>query len=266
MAEDLMPQLEGSIMPHAKFMQDLYFYALARYQLASCYVKDKVVLDAGCGAGYGAEALAKAGAKKVFGVDIAPNSIQYCRENYSRQNLTFKIGDAARLDFRDNFFDLIVAFETIEHIKDYRQAISEFYRVLKPGGKLIISTPNKAVYSPGTKKPFYPFHFHEFYLEELQKMLEPFQIEKIQGQYIKGKQMMIYGDWDPRRILRIIFANLPFAIKRAITRLYLRFYFWLYRKKIYKPSKIKISDVYFSDNLGQTRIFVVLCQKPEGKK
>ena len=171
-----------------------------------------------------------------------------------------------RLDFPDNFFDLICAFEVIEHIKDYKKALAEFYRVLKPGGLLLISTPNKAIYSPDSKKPFYPFHFHEFYLEDLKTMLKDFQIQKIWGQYIKGRKMLRYSAWNPKRWIRIIFANLPFPTKVLATRLYLKIYFLAFKKGIYRPKEIKPSDVYLSDNLAQTRVFVAICQKTkEGK-
>lgn len=256
--------LEGSLMPEAKFLQDIYYLALTRYQLAAQYAQDKVILDAGCGSGYGSEELAKAGAKKVYGVDLVPDSIVYSRIQHHHQNLVFRQGDLTNLDFPGNFFDLICAFEVVEHIKDYPKALAEFYRILKPGGLLIISTPNKAVYSPDTKKPFYPFHYYEFYLNDLKKMLKNFQIKKLQGQYIKGRKMMLYSPWSPKRFIRIIFANLPLWTKILATRSYLKIYFWAYQIGLYRPQEIKLSDVYLSDDLSQTRVFVVIGQKPKG--
>jgi len=268
-AENQRGYLEGSLMPQAKFLQDVYFLALARYQLACQYAQSKVILDAGCGSGYGSQILAKAGAKKVYGIDLVADSIDYCQTHHSHPNLIFRKADLTRLDshfFPDNFFDLICTFETIEHIKDYRKAIAEIYRVLKPGGLLLISTPNKAVYSPGTSKPFYPFHYHEFYLEDLKKMLKDFQIQKILGQYIKGRKMFRYSLWNPKRYIRIIFANLPFIFKIWITRIYLKVFFWLFQRKIYQPPKINLADVYFSDDLSITREFVAIVKKTkEGK-
>lgn len=258
--------LEGSLMPEAKFLQDIYFLALARYELACRHAQDKVILDVGCGSGYGSEQLSLAGAKKVYGVDLVADSIRYCQTHHARKNIIFKQGDLTRLDFDDNFFDMVCTFETIEHIKDYQKAIGEIYRVLKPGGMLIISTPNKAVYSPDTKKPFYPFHFHEFYLRDLKTMLNSFRIKTIQGQYIKGRKMMLYPRRHPKRMIRIIYANLPFMMKILATRLYLKIYFFLYQKGLYRPKEIKPSDVYLSDDLANTRVFVAVGQKPrEGK-
>ncbi len=254
-------QLEGSIMPEARFMTDLYSLALSRYQLAGKLAKGKVTLDAGCGAGYGAEMLANAGAKKVYGVDLAAPSIKYGREHHQHQNLIFRQGNIAKLDFPSDFFDLVVALEVIEHVEDYEQTIEEFYRVLKPKGLLVISTPNKAIYSPDSKKPFYPFHKHEFYLKDLKKMLRVFEIKEISGQFIRGRNMLIYGPLDPRRIIRFVYANLPIWAKIFISRTYLRFYSFLDHKKIYPAKKYSLSDVYFSNDLAKTRIFVALAEK-----
>lgn len=255
-----MPQLEGSIMPEAKFMRNNYLLAISRYEFASRYAKDKIVLEAGCGAGYGADILAKV-AKKVYGVDTSLGSIKDCHERFGHKKLEFKVQNIAKLDFSDNFFDLITCFEVIEHIIDYDLAISEFLRVLKPGGFLILSTPNKEVYSPGTKKPFYPFHFKEFTLTDLKKTLSRFGSLKIQGQFIKGKNLLLYRPLDPRRTIRIIFANLPFVVKKQIMNLYLVIFSWAYEHKIYKPPKVNKSDIYFSDDIAKTRIFICLAQK-----
>lgn len=256
----LMPELEGSIMPEAKFMQDNYLLAVSRYELASKYAKNKVVLEVGCGAGYGAEILSWK-AKKVYAIDNNKNAIRDCKKNYQQNNLVFKLGDMIKLDFPSNHFDLITAFEVLEHIEDYQKAISEFLRVLKPGGIIILSTPNKEIYSPGTKKPFYPYHFQEFTLDNLKNALSSFKNLDVRGQYIKGKKLLLYRKWDPRRILRIIYANLPFFIKKTIINLYLIFISWAYELKIYQPKKIKKSDIYFSKNLAKTRIFICLGQK-----
>ncbi|MEK7142966.1 MAG: class I SAM-dependent methyltransferase [Patescibacteria group bacterium] len=251
----------ASLMPQAKFLKEIYYLAVARYQLAKKFVKGKIVLDAGCGAGYGTALLAKAGAKKVYGLDFSLKSIAYCQSHYQRSNLIFQRQDLTKIEFPDHFFDCIVIFETIEHIQDFQKAIGELNRVLKPGGKILISTPNKAVYSPNTKKVFYPFHYHEFYLEDFQKILACFNIESIKGQYIRGRKMFLYRPWDPRRILRIIYANLPLLLKILITKGYLNIYYWLYEQKILPPSKLKLADVYFSEDLKYTRVFVAICTK-----
>lgn len=263
--KDLMPQLDGSIMPQAEFLQDLYYLALARYDLARKYATNKTVLEVGSGAGYGAAVLATR-AKKVYGIDTCPESIVQSQQKYKQPNLIFRVADVTALDFGANFFDLITAFEVIEHIKDYPQAIKEIYRVLKPGGLLIISTPNKAIYSPGAKKPFYPFHFKEFELNDLRNAFRDFTIVEILGQFIKGKKSLIYSPWNPKRIIRIIFANLPFHVKLLIMKGYLAIFAWLYQSKLLRPQPIKPSDIYFGKNFSQSRSFIIIIRKPRMPK
>lgn len=248
-------------MPEAEFLQDLYYFALAKYCWAARYAPGRIVLEAGCGAGYGAAEIAKK-AKKVYAIDINSETIKRCQKTYSQdKKIIFKIGDVTKLDFPSNFFDLVIAFELIEHIPDYNQAVEEFYRVLKPKGLLILSTPNKDVYSPGTKKPFYPFHIKEFTLEELKILLKKFQNIEIFGQFIDGKKMLDYKPWQIKRLIRILFANLPFSIKKLIMRIYLRVFDLAYKSKIYRPAKVNQKDIYFSKHFQSTREFVILAQK-----
>ncbi|MCF7834543.1 class I SAM-dependent methyltransferase [Candidatus Gracilibacteria bacterium] len=112
-----------------------------RYDFAKNYCKDKVVLDIASGSGYGSFILSKR-AKKVIGVDISQESIDYCKKNIKNGNLEFVTGNGKNIPLEDNSCDLIVSFETIEHILEYDNFLSELKRVLQHGGKLIISTPN----------------------------------------------------------------------------------------------------------------------------
>lgn len=146
---------------------------VARYAYASKYVKDSLVLDVACGTGYGVEQLCKAGAKKVYGVDIDKESILFAQENHKHSNANYICGTASRLDFEDNTFDVIVTFETIEHLQnEERKAyLGELFRVLKPQGQVILSTPNKLITSPWSEKPLNPYHELEFYREGLEHEL-----------------------------------------------------------------------------------------------
>lgn len=248
-------------MPHAKFLSKSYVLAISRYHWARQFAKGKTVLDAGCGAGYGANILARHGAKKVYGVDIEPEAINYSHAHYRRNNIVFSRGDLAKLDFPDKYFDTIIAFEVIEHTKDIAAVLTDFYRLLKPGGKLVVSTPNKAVYSPGTKKPFYPFHERELYLDDLKKALAKFHVVSLLGQYIKDKPARIPPVWHPKRNAKILYANLPLRLKKAIAREYLNVRFWLYRAGLRRPKTADISDIVFSKKLESAPIFIAVCQK-----
>lgn len=92
---------------------------LNRYKFASEYIQDKKVLDIGCGTGYGTALLALK-AKKIVGVDIdiSKEAINYAKNNYSKKNIEFYVGNATNLNFlKDEEFDAIVSFETIEHMR-----------------------------------------------------------------------------------------------------------------------------------------------------
>ena len=120
--------------------QDVMREHLERYECAALMVSGKMVLDVACGAGYGSDMLAeKAGF--VIGGDVSQETIDYCRDHYKRPNLKFAVFDVREIPHPDNFFDVVVSFETIEHIPDGGNLLSEAARVLSPDGRLIISTP-----------------------------------------------------------------------------------------------------------------------------
>lgn len=143
---------------------------LHRYAVAKDYVTGAAVLDIACGEGYGSANLA-AVARHVTGVDIDAATIADARARYGhRDNLTFLQGDAEQLPADDASFDVVVSFETIEHLKDADRFLTEIKRVLKPDGLLIISSPNKPEYQKSVSKPN-PFHLHEFDLASFQGLL-----------------------------------------------------------------------------------------------
>ena len=141
-----------------------------RYVFASNFCKGKIVLDVACGVGYGSYYLMKNGAKRVIGVDISKDAITYAKAHYTDSKIEFIVGDATKLPFSDNFFDAIVSFETIEHLKEYEKYQVECKRILKKGGIFVCSSPNKRMSSPhGTSSN--PYHVQEFCLEEFYEMM-----------------------------------------------------------------------------------------------
>jgi len=121
------------------------------------------VLDAASGEGYGTAMLAAASASGVVGVDSAPEAVAHAREKYG---LDYREADVAELPFPDASFDLVVSFETIEHVADADRALAEFRRVLSEDGILVISTPNPAEYRVEN-----PFHVREYGTEEFRELL-----------------------------------------------------------------------------------------------
>jgi len=145
------------------------FEHLHRYAFASRFVKDKTVLDVACGEGYGSNLLAST-AKKVIGIDIDDETIPKASAKYQKANLEFKKGSATSLPLEDNQFDIVVSFETIEHIAEHDQMLAEIKRVLKPGGLFIISTPDKKSYSDETGYKN-KYHVKELYAEEFRELI-----------------------------------------------------------------------------------------------
>ena len=166
-------------IPH-KTKKSIMNEHLERYKFAKAFIKNKKVLDIACGVGYGSEIL-KENAKEIYGGDISKEAIEFAKENYP--GINFSVMDATKIPFKDNSFDAIVSFETIEHFKEYKQFIKEVERVLKKGGLFICSSPNKDITSPFRKKPGNPFHTQEFKVEEFKTMMEnSFKNIKIFGQ------------------------------------------------------------------------------------
>ena len=155
--ERLLPEQQRGELVHAQH--------LARYRFAAQLVKERRVLDAACGEGYGTAMLAAMGARAAVGVDIDQPTVDHARERYG---LEFEQADVAALPFEDKSFDLVVSFETLEHVPDPARAIAEFRRVLADDGVLVASTPNSDRYLVDNE-----FHTREFTEREFGELLGP---------------------------------------------------------------------------------------------
>lgn len=142
---------------------------LHRYAIAMELVKTKKVLDIACGEGYGSNLLAK-NATHVTGVDINADVIKQATAKYQKQNLEFLTGIVENIPAADKQFEVVVSFETLEHIADHKKMMAEIKRVLQPGGLVIISTPDKKNYTDKTGRNN-PFHVKELYEEEFKALL-----------------------------------------------------------------------------------------------
>ncbi len=151
-----------------------YLRHMTAYTFALQFVRDRVVLEDGCGSGYGSYYLAANGAKKVVGIDVAENAVEYAKHRYMRENLEFVQMNSTELSFSDESFDVATSFQVIEHIEDADKFLRQMARVLKKEGTALISTPNKQTYSPGTIGPENPFHVREFYLNEFEELLRKY--------------------------------------------------------------------------------------------
>jgi ubiquinone/menaquinone biosynthesis C-methylase UbiE len=156
--ERMIPETYGG----CTFWEHIY-----RYAFASCLVKGKRVLDIACGEGYGAAALQRAGAAHVIGVDISESVCLHAHEKYG---LDARPGTGEQIPLPDNSVDVIVSFETVEHVLDPNRFLDECARILAPGGMLVISTPNKGIYLRGA--PQNPHHCSEMTEAEFSSALQ----------------------------------------------------------------------------------------------
>ena len=153
---------------------DLLNEHLARYRfanrLAAGMDRAPQVLDAGCGSGYGSAELSCAAS--VTAADISADAIGYARLRFARPHVRFVQAACEALPFSTAAFDLVTAFEVIEHTDRWQELLAEANRVLKPSGILLVSTPNRDYYeeSRGDAGPN-PFHRHEFSYEEFRQSL-----------------------------------------------------------------------------------------------
>lgn len=159
---------------------------VARYVFALQFVEDKDVLDVACGTGYGLPFLRKK-ANRVVGVDVSVEALLEAK-NACDGKTNVLLADALRLPFRDETFDVVTSFETIEHLHKRREFLLEIKRVLKINGLLVLSTPNANYTKPVNGKPTNPFHVFEYTPEELKIELDAyFSVESFLGQKLSNK-------------------------------------------------------------------------------
>jgi ubiquinone/menaquinone biosynthesis C-methylase UbiE len=182
------------------------------------------VLDIACGTGFGTDMIAAKTSGKVVGGDIAAEAIEECRGHWKRSNMEFKVLDGTHLAFPDGYFDKVVSFETIEHTPKYREMAAEFARVLKPGGLLILSTPNRAVSSPDGVI-VNPYHIQEFTVDELTEILtRNFADVKLTGQryarYDKGGAWRGTGKFFEKLFLSFGIRKLPYNWRSGFMKIF----------------------------------------------
>ena len=155
--ERMVPEAAGA---------ETFWEHVERYRFASDWVRNKDVLDIACGEGYGSAALAKAGARSVIGVDIAQEAVEHARLRYQ---IDARLGSAENIPVESSSVDLVVSFETIEHVVNPELFLNECVRVLRPDGVLVMSTPNLEMYREVA--PNNPFHCSEMSVEQFEILL-----------------------------------------------------------------------------------------------
>lgn len=132
---------------------DTFWEHLYRYRFARRFVRGRKVVDVACGEGYGAYSLLEAGAASVLGIDVAEDACAHARDRYG---IDTRCASGTAMPIPDATIDVVVSFETLEHISEPSLFVKECSRILIPDGVLVISTPNRNAYSVhGQHNPFH---------------------------------------------------------------------------------------------------------------
>jgi len=221
--QDYLPEGESSIESWGKMMKSVFHRAAT---LLGQYRKDGRLLDVGTGFGFFLTEMKNKG-WEVAGVEICRKAIDYARDVLG---LTVHPGPAEKLGFPDNYFDAVTGFYVIEHLPHPMAFLRECYRILKPGGLLLLryphTTPIKNVlHFFGIRNRLYdlPAHLSDFSPKMIQQCLEKIGFRKCQhliGGYTRP------GDRG-KRAASILFGSVSEAV------------FFLSRKKLLLPGVSK---------------------------
>ena len=159
-SERFMPGTEGEI----------WYEHWHRYHFVLPLAAGKSVLDVASGEGYGSALMASV-ARSVVGIDASEEAVKRARRRYGEvATLEYRHGTCEAIPLPDASIELVVSFETLEHIAKPENLAAEAARVVAPDGLFIVSTPNKEIYSDrvGYRNPF---HLKELYRDEFFDMV-----------------------------------------------------------------------------------------------
>ncbi len=218
---------------------------IARYVFAAQFVQGRAVLDVACGCGYGSAYLLSRGARWVVGGDISEKAIRSARQWLGNgPRLQFIFLNGTQLPFLPRSFDLVVSFETIEHLPAPRKFLQEVKRVLKPGGLFLCSTPNSEVSPLLGGKPACAYHSQEFTAPGFHSLIgEYFAISANYGQ-------LLYHQLLPLNISRLWFRFKGFLLRRGKPALTLRLglFLGLFSQFFQAESHaVRLRDIPFQD-------------------
>ena len=178
----------------------------AAYRLLAPYCMQATVLEVGCGEGYGAELLRQAGAHRVIAVDYARDVVTHVRGRYPA--LAILQANAVRLPCRTSSVDVVTALQVVEHLWEQPRFVRECARVLRPGGRMLLTTPNRLTFSSTSTTACNPFHARELTPIELAELAAPYFDVVVRGLHhsealqrweaARGSLVaaQLAGDWD----------------------------------------------------------------------
>ncbi|MCS6800716.1 MAG: class I SAM-dependent methyltransferase [Chloroflexota bacterium] len=195
------------LVPTDPILRPMRVEALARYRFFADRVQSGTVLDLGCGAGEGAQSLAEG--RRVIAVDEDGATLRAARRRYPGPD--FIRMDAEQLAFADGSFDGVISVEVIEHVAHPERYLAEIRRVLKPGGVVVLTTPNRLRSSP-TPGSRWPEHRREYRPEELRSLLRA-QFREVE---LWGQSVPLYERHPARRLVRLLAPFVKPVLPRAL--------------------------------------------------
>ena len=195
---------------------------MQRYTHFAPFYKGKHVIDAACGTGYGSHYIAGQGAASVLGIDISEEAIQFCAKNYRAPNLSYRQADLSELPSIGSTADLVVSFETIEHLPDPEKFVRDVAGLLDNNGMFICSTPNKQRLSgAGNINPFHP---SELEWDDFRRIFEKyFDVEECYHQtetieYLRYQELRHLLHQQEGRMNAFFFNRLERALRKIFQR------------------------------------------------
>ncbi len=149
----------------------LYLRHVFAYEYALQHIhKNAHVLEVGFGEGYGTAMIATR-ASRTTAIDVSEENVAYASQKYASETCSFQWYDGHRFPFEDHRFDVVIAFQVIEHIEKDQYFLAEAYRVLNKGGLLMLTTPNRIYRVPPGKSVWNKYHVREYDPADFERML-----------------------------------------------------------------------------------------------
>jgi len=243
------------------YLRHVFAYEYAKNSI-TC---DSSILDLGCGEGYGTSILSTYFVN-VIGLEVEENAVKHAIEQYQSNNCCFRVYDGRIVPFENESFDGVTSFQVIEHVKDYVGYVREAWRVLKPGGLLILTTPNRELRLEIGQKPWNRFHLREYDAMELQAVLKKaFSDVKVYGIY--GNQKLQEMEFARIKTARMVahldifgFRDIvPMRLRQAVSNIinHIRFP----RKSEENYQKFGIDDFHVSESVEGGIDLLAVCMK-----